>query len=75
MRRIIILWCKLKAMLLVKFARTEVTVNYATVAQLMYEYDQLPDKESKDRMLEWAKDPKNPNPNALYFYQNVMRFG
>lgn len=52
-----------------------VETHYATVAQLVWEYDHLPTKEDKQHMLEWAKDPNNPNPNAIDFYNNIKRFG
>lgn len=69
------LWIRLKVWFLLKY-RTEVeTVSTpVTVGQLLWEYDQLSD-EDKVKMLEWAKDPKNPNPNAIYFYRNVTNFG
>lgn len=57
-----------------RHAAIETTTSYATVQQLVYEYDHL-DNEHKKQMLEWAKDPKNPNPNAIYFYNNIKRFG
>ena len=65
---------KIIAWWLMRHATVETTTNWATVAQLMFEYEQL-DSTEKKKMLEWAKDPENPNPNAIYFYRNVTRFG
>ena len=59
---------------MVRHAVVEVTQSWATVSQLVYEYDSL-DPEEQKKMLEWAKDPKNPNPNAIFFYHNIQRLG
>ena len=59
---------------MVRHAVVEVTQSWATVSQLVYEYDSL-DPEEQKKMLEWAKDPKNPNPNAIFFYRNIQRLG
>lgn len=74
MRKLIELIIRLKVRWMMLWAKTETEHSWATVAQLMYEYENLLDDEQRESMLAWAKDPECPNPNAIYFYNNVMRF-
>ena len=74
MNAIIEFFIRLKVRLMMLFARIETKHSWATVAQLMYEYENLLDDKQRESMLTWAKDPECPNPNAIYFYNNVMRF-
>ena len=68
------IWFRIRSKWMVRHAVVEVTHSWATVAQLVHEYDSL-DPEEQKKMLEWAKDPKNPNPNAIFFYRNIQRLG